>query len=460
MSYTWGDFKNKVKQLLSDGAVNNDSAVAAVAEYVRAHFYKDFTKNLELYKVHYVNYQSERKRLLGWNITLSTSDLEMQVRAQLTDSSINEDVAIRAIAEFVMGQIDKDLRGNLEGHKVHASDYLVLRNRLLGHAVMLDDATLKTRVKELLTDVTPSDTTAIQAVAEYVKYKISREVNHDPELSGSYLKTYFGQKIKLLGYSISIGSVALRTAVNPLITVDANRLGVSDPDGFVDKCIAEAVADIAGFDTYLTSQIAQAKADLAGVANYINSKIALAKADLAAYGTMLENVMRQAVIDLQSHIIPYRSGHETVYTVDDVSAEGATSHGNLPEACQIRDAYFVTVKDDEVCIPGPVDLYDWGKRFNLINGDECINDGTFYLCLDPESATFLVYPALDANHRLSIFWDGLKLDFADADQTPFDEPMALAVAEYVQNGKLSQEYISSRRRLLLDAKDRGRMRYG
>lgn len=459
MGYTWSDFKTKVKAILSDAAINDDTGVAAITAFVRGELHRDFTGNLDEYKVNNAKYESQKRALLGYSITLDTSTLQSRVREQLSDSIISDDTAVRAVAEFVMAQADKDLLGNFEGNKLHTAKYISLRAALAGYSITLDDATLKSRVKAILTDVTPSDTTAIQAVAEYVKYKISREVNHDIELAASYYKTYATQKAKLLGYTISISGNTLRAAVNPLITVDANRLGIGDANMFVDKCIAEAVADISGFDTYLTAQIAQAKIDLTGLNSYINRKIDLAKADIIAYGSQLDVLMRQAVIDIQSHIILYRAGHQTNYALADVAAEGSTSKGNLPGGMVMRDAYFVTVNADGSCVQAPMTLYDWGKRFNLINNAECINDADYKLSLNPECTQFYVYPALDDNHEVSIFWDGLKSDFQDSDTTPFDDACALAVAEYVMKGKASPDYRESRRRLYLDAKERSQMRY-
>jgi len=76
---------------------------------------------------------------------------------------------------------------------------------------------------------------------------------------------------------------------------------------------------------------------------------------------------------------------------------------------------------------------------------------------------------------LELNWDGVKLDFADNDRTPFDEPMTLCVADYVKGqiakhverdtmmysvflGAGTGSYYAQRRKLYLDAKQRTKIR--
>lgn len=85
------------------------------------------------------------------------------------------------------------------------------------------------------------------------------------------------------------------------------------------------------------------------------------------------------------------------------------------------------------CVP-----IDWGDRYELVHGFACVNDAQGRVAFDQNSSTFLIYPQielLDAdgrNHYFELNWDGIKLDFEDADAVPFDDDMVPTVVEYVQ----------------------------
>lgn len=292
----------------------------------------------------------------------------------------------------------------------------------------------KNRVKELMTDIVPDDDNFVRAVAEYVKYKISREANHDLNEANSFLQTFTFQRNRLVGFKTTLNSSDLRTAVNPLITVDANRLGnISEPGGFVDKCIAEAKADIEGFST------------------------------------RIDSLIRQGVIDIQHHVPMYRNGHETIYESTDVLEDGSASRGELPDQCIVHSAHFIK-ECDEGCKKVPLSNYDWNRRFSLTRGTQALNAGHGFIAIDPQCSTFYVYPKIEDDIKLLVTWTGTKLDFADGDTVPFDEPMAFAVAEYVKafigpRNELQTyfhptagTYTRLRRNLILESRDRRQMR--
>ncbi len=80
----------------------------------------------------------------------------------------------------------------------------------------------------------------------------------------------------------------------------------------------------------------------------------------------------------------------------------------------------------------------WSGRNDLIYGTMCVNDLNGRITFDPNGLTFLVYPRLQEvnadglNEYLELNWDGIKIEFEDADPTPFDEQMTDTVAEFVQ----------------------------
>lgn len=311
----------------------------------------------------------------------------------------------------------------------------------------------KTETYKFLSDVTSTDDLFASACAAYVKSMIVREVDHDVVLSKSYWNYYTDMRRRLLGYvpTLSVGST-LDVAVRILLPVDDERQGIQ---------------------SYLTQQIKNAYAELTGLNNF------------------LDKTTREAVIDLQSYVQCYRFGEETVYTVTDVTTQGNLSRGPLPEQGELAEAFLLTQVQDlaenvaynpgdyvasngrtyrvikggtiitgalgggllktdgqqesiggltfifyygESCFRSEIVPLPWENRFMLNQlRDGCHGDRSSpaMLAIDNEAYSFYVWPKLDATHTLSIFWSGLKFDFADGDHVPLDETAQQAVKEYV-----------------------------
>lgn len=145
--------------------------------------------------------------------------------------------------------------------------------------------------------------------------------------------------------------------------------------------------------------------------------------------TYVTNMIRQGIINVEHFIPIYRLGHESIYGIDDLAEEGYASQGIMPEAAELMDAYNSKVGNPYT--RQPLSLYDWGNRFDLITGNIRIVGGQYYISINPDGRQFYVYPKISEGRQLSLFWNGIRLAFADADEVPFDEPMALCVAEYV-----------------------------
>lgn len=161
-----------------------------------------------------------------------------------------------------------------------------------------------------------------------------------------------------------------RINVRTLLTVDKDRLGISETDGFIDKMI------------------------------------------------------RQSLIEVQTYVPKYQIGHETVYGPDDLVVEGSGSVGTLPEQAKITGVSMGEVGNP--CTRQPLDEYAWGCRFDLTCGG-C----SYSFILDPHANKFYVSPKVTDGYQVSMFYDGMKLDFAATDTVPFDEAVELVVADYV-----------------------------
>ena len=251
----------------------------------------------------------------------------------------------------------------------------------------------KNLVKRLTSDGAINDNAVVLALSHFVKANIAMQVDKNGDLAVLYSKVWEEEKRRLLGYAVTLGDPALRQAVDKLITVDATRYGVAEAGGFVDTLLVQGKNEIAGQAPWYDNQI------------------------------------RQVCIELQHFIEYYRHGHETTYRFGDVSDEGVASIGELPEECRPQDAYYV--RDGAHCDRIPIFQYDWENRFDLICGTKRISCDGHYMAIDPYGGSFVVFPKVVEGGMVSLFWDGNKLEFEDADQVPFDEAFAEACAQFL-----------------------------
>lgn len=194
-------------------------------------------------------------------------------------------------------------------------------------------------------------------------------------------------------------------------------------------------------------------------------------ADRLGGTTFVDKILRQGVLDIQ-HFIPfYQLDHATTYAPADVQDAGVASVGTLPADAKLEDAWFNQTTEE--CCRHPLFPYNWRNRYDLICGsvgDRC--QESYFLAVDPKAQNFYVFPALTDGYELVIYHDGIKLDFDDGDTVPFDEPMALAVAEYVsakcarrfdhslvEHDSYMKTYALQRQKLFVGTKDRTRLRY-
>jgi len=165
----------------------------------------------------------------------------------------------------------------------------------------------KQEVRKLLSDVTPDESLAASCVADYVKAKIVREVDKDLTLSSSYWSSFLSLKRRLAGFDVLTLPETFEQDVKDLLTVDANRRGI---------------------ETFISRQI-------------INGRT-----EIESLNTAAEKWMRQAVIDLQSHIPGYRIGQQSCYWSTDGSRFGQCLRARLPDGAALKDIYYVRAVPD------------------------------------------------------------------------------------------------------------------
>lgn len=156
----------------------------------------------------------------------------------------------------------------------------------------------------------------------------------------------------------------------------------------------------------------------------------------------LEQLQRQAILDLQEFIPKYQTGHETTYdTLTDLSDEGSASRGELPvPSAKVTEVYILRTDEASKVTRFPVNItYRWEDRYELINGLACLNDNNGLMTIDPHGQKFYVYPQIKIGEVISaktyssvlvLVWDGIIFDYEDSDDVPFTEKTAMAVATF------------------------------
>lgn len=205
----------------------------------------------------------------------------------------------------------------------------------------------------------------------------------------------------------------------------------------------------------------------------------------------IQLLIRQAVIELENFIPGYRHNHEILYQASDFVGEGWASRAALPPQARVKDAYLVVYetshplpcgvtnspppvtgvpcKHHASCRRFPLRDFPWEHRMGLVNAKVALNDAKGCICFDPEAQTFYIYPAVRDCQNVSLFWDGLKVNFQPNEITPFDEQMSLVVANYCKiyisrevdkdlplSESFQTSYKDGRKLLYLNMKDRGK----
>lgn len=200
----------------------------------------------------------------------------------------------------------------------------------------------KQAVYSLIRDDDPSDEQAAQAGAEYVKGKIAREVDKDILLAKSYMDSYSTMRFNLLGYESTYDDAQYAAAVKEFLTVDSDR---------------------AGLELYLPRIISVARQDQEGMK------------------ATVENLIRQGMLDLMSHIDNYRISRRSCYELADSVTVGNASRLRMPADAAPQDILYIRNIDE--LVPGTYVEEDLvlsnGKVYKVVIGgtltEEEIGDG-------------------------------------------------------------------------------------
>lgn len=137
----------------------------------------------------------------------------------------------------------------------------------------------------------------------------------------------------------------------------------------------------------------------------------------------IEQMMRDAVLDLQKYINAYREDHQDVYSADRLVIHGTASIGRVPTNAYIQQFRFKST--GYVCVDHPLDVESWQNRHNLA----CC-DTTYKVAIDPVGTEFWVNPQVTPGSEVVLHWNGRKSVWSDSDIVKFDDDAAAVVAEY------------------------------
>ena len=174
----------------------------------------------------------------------------------------------------------------------------------------------------------------------------------------------------------------------------------------------------------------------------------------------IDQLMRQALVDIQRHIQEYRTGHVTVFGPDELQIHGTASIGRLPSQAHIEQLRFRST--GYICRDTPLDQGDWEKRHSLA----CCSNA-YQFAVDPVSNSFWVNPQVTPGSQVVLYWNGRKSTWNNADEVNFDPEVALLVSEFVMShleSKINRDraasqahmgaYAVGRKNLALTVRDR------
>lgn len=147
---------------------------------------------------------------------------------------------------------------------------------------------------------------------------------------------------------------------------------------------------------------------------------------------------RDAIIDLQRFIRAYRQAHRTTFLVAGLTTVTKAHLGALPAGAKPKAFYIISTgdvngdgtTDDPNCMRNRLTRVAWEDRRAMICGR--VGCRKYLYAISPFSAQFLVHPLINDETKLLLVWDGLKMDFVDADEVPFPIQAAEAVAAYMK----------------------------
>lgn len=345
---------------------------------------------------------------------------------------------------------------------------------------------------------------AIQAVADFVKSRILREVDGDLQWSKSYQDRYLESKVRLAGYTMTSNFATVKTGVQARITVDASRAAIAT---VIDLWIQQGMDDLNGIGTIWGAALIEGVVDLQRyIDNYrIRHVTYFTPADVTGLGNA-------STASMPAGARPYRMVYELYYPalaegvayvanqyvlsnnkVYMVVTGGTIGVGQLgggltsvdPEATQTLDGLVFQYQQYPLKFSRDMTAVPWKEREALTNSAAVPTDlavasytpndflalrATDYMyALEPRGREFVAWPRLLTYWRIQVEWDGIKTVFSGADDEQFGVAEARAVAFYIRSivsrfvgddsaaNRFLQLYAAERRKLWIQQEEKKTM---
>lgn len=145
---------------------------------------------------------------------------------------------------------------------------------------------------------------------------------------------------------------------------------------------------------------------------------------------LIDKLIVAAARDLQRFVRGFQTGHVDTYDVDAVTAYGYASSVSAPAGTVSR--VWQVVYDADTEEEDPCDFCDMQLVPPLVLQDmRCGTVGEKDALAVIDRGTIYVVPAITESSHLKVQWDGVKTDFADEDETKFDDDAVTAAADFV-----------------------------
>lgn len=348
---------------------------------------------------------------------------------------------------------------------------------------------------------TNREAAAVQAVADFVKARILREVDGDLQQAKSYENSYLEAKVRLAGYTMTSNFATTKTGVQTRITVDASRTAISS---VVDLWIQQGMDDLNGTKSIYDAALIEAVIDLQRyIDNYRNRHTTFyQREDFDEYGTA-------SIAQMPCNARPYRFVYQTYYPLvaenvpyaerDYVTSgahiykiviAGTVGTGQMgsgptsidPETPQMIGGVGFLYIEHPPCFHAYMTSFPWANREDLSCNHSAPSDAEiadyvgedflglrsnlYAYSLEPRGRSFWVWPRVLDHWQVQVEWDGIKTEFDDADEEMFDVAEARAVAYYIrstinrfvgndaESNRFMQLYTMERRKLWIQQEEK------
>lgn len=307
--YTWAQFQALVLSILTDSNPSDEVFTIACAEYVKAKCAREFDRSIERHDSYWKDYIVQRDRLVGYRYSNNGTSAQASITF-LSQPNNGDTVSVNG-KTYTFQTVLTNVDGNVAiGSSVPLSVVNILAAiGLLGGAGTAYAASMSGNYA--VTPFGSGSTLTVQAV--------------NPGAAGNAITVAATGAASWSSVTLTGGTDSpLISAVNTLITIDANRQGAA---------------------AFVAAMLQQAQLDIQNRSNQI-----------------LEFI-RLGIIDLQTSVPLYRVGQSTIYTVTDLTLVGAASQGTMPEGAQITDGYYKQLTSS---VTG-VDMVNEGSGYTVAN---------------------------------------------------------------------------------------------